>query len=74
VIDPSTVILAVEAASGNEWYKYADDVLCMHSFGASANANDLFSKFHFTIKGIKERVFEMLDRPYQETTINNCKI
>ena len=74
VIDPSTVILAVEAASGVEWYKYADEVLGMESFGASANANDLFAKYHFTIRGIKQKVFDMLDRPYKETSIKNCTI
>ncbi len=74
VIDPSTLILAVEAGSGIEWYKYADDVLVMDSFGASGNANKLFEKYGFTIKGIKKKIFEMLDRPYVETTIKDCKI
>ncbi len=74
VIDPATVILAVEAASGQEWYRFADDVLSMESFGASGNANELFEKFGFSIKGIKKKVFEMLGKPYQETTIKNCTI
>ena len=74
VIDPSTAILAVEASSSNEWYRFADDVLNMDSFGASGNANRLFEEFGFTIKGIKQKVFDMLDRPYKETTIDNCSI
>jgi len=74
VIDPSTVILAVEAGTANEWYRYADEVLGMESFGASGNANELFKKYNFTIKGIKEKVFSMLEKPYIETSINNCKI
>jgi transketolase len=74
VIDPSTLILAVEAASGIEWYKYADEILAMDRFGASGDANVLFEKFGFTIKGIKTKVFQMLDKPYIQTEINNCKI
>ncbi len=74
VIDPSTKVLAVEAASGIEWYRYADEVLCMHSFGASGKAQMLFEKFGFTIKQIKARVFEMLDRTYQETEIGGCSL
>ncbi|WP_457607364.1 transketolase [Nitratifractor sp.] len=55
VIDPSTKVLAVEAARGTEYYKYADDVLGMESFGASAPAGELFEKFGFTIAKIKAR-------------------
>ncbi len=60
VIDPNTKVLAVEAASANEWYKYADDVLCMESFGASGKASDLFKHFGFTIENIKERAKRLL--------------
>jgi transketolase len=74
VIDPKSAILAVEAGSGLEWYRYADEVLGISRFGASGDANRLFEEFGFTIRGIKEKVFDMLDRPYIETTINNCKI
>ncbi len=74
VIDPNTKVLAVEAASGVEWYRYADDVLCMNSFGASGDANKLFAKFGFTIKGIKQRVFSMIEKDYIETEIEGCKI
>ena len=74
VIDKNTKVLAVEAASGQEWYRYADDVLCMESFGASAPANELFKKFGFTIKGIKKRAFELLKLEYKETEINGDKL
>ncbi len=74
VIDPKTKVLAVEAASGIEWYRYADDVLCMSSFGASGDANVLFETYGFTIKGIKKRVFKLLNQEYKETEFNNCKI
>jgi transketolase len=74
VIDVNTKVLAVEAASGIEWYRYADEVLGMDSFGASGNADQLFKKFGFSIKGIKRKVFDMLNKSYIETEINNCKI
>ncbi len=74
VIDKSTKVLAVEAASGIEWYRYADDVLGMNHFGASGDANILFKEFGFTIKGIKQRVFDMLGESYIETEIDNCTI
>ncbi len=74
VIDPNTKVLAVEAASGLEWYRYADEVIGMESFGASGKAEMLFKKFGFTIKHIKARVFEMVGRPYQETEIEGCRL
>jgi len=74
VVNPNTHVLAVEAASGIEWYRYADDVLGMDHFGASGDANILFKEFGFTIKGIKQKVFTMLNASYIETEIDNCKI
>ncbi len=74
VIDPDTKVLAVEAASGIEWYRYADEVLGMESFGASGNAKDLFKKFGFTIKGVKKKALEMFDREYIETEAKGMKI
>lgn len=67
VIDKNTKVLAVEAASGIEWYKYADEVLSMQSFGASAPASKLFKKFGFTIKGVKQKAMEMLGKEYIQT-------
>ncbi len=55
VIGPDTKVLAVEAASGSEWYRFADDVLCMESFGASGKASDLFKHFGFTIENVVAR-------------------
>jgi len=74
VIDPDTKVLAVEAASGNEWYRFADDVLCMDSFGASAPANELFKKFGFTIKGIKQKAMALMEKEYVETEAKGEKI
>ena len=41
-------VLAVEAASGLEWYKFADEVLGMQTFGESGKAVDLFKYFGFS--------------------------
>jgi transketolase len=60
VIAPDTKVLAVEAARAVEYYKYADDVLGMDSFGASAPAGELFKKFGFTIKNIKKRACALM--------------
>ncbi|OCS13304.1 transketolase, partial [Campylobacter fetus] len=55
IFNPSTKVLAVEAASALEWYKYADDVLGMRTFGASAPANELFKYFGFTAANVASR-------------------
>jgi transketolase len=69
VIDPSTKVLAVEAARGLEYYKYADDVLGMETFGASAPAGELFKRYGFTIKGIKQRAAELMGVENKPVTI-----
>ena len=48
ILDKNTTIIAVEAATGYEWYKFADAVYGMNSFGASGKANELFDHFGFT--------------------------
>ncbi len=73
VIDPNTKVLAVEAARGLEYYKYADDVLGMESFGASAPANLLFEKFGFTIGNIKARACELLGVENKLVEINGAE-
>ncbi len=61
VIDPKHKVLAVEAGSAIEWYRYADDILSMDSFGASGSAKDLFNKFGFTVEEVKRRVLALLE-------------
>lgn len=73
VIDPNTKVLAVEASSAVEYYRYADDVLCMESFGASAPAELLFEKFGFTIPDIMKRACALLNVEYKEVAIEACK-
>ena len=52
IIDPSTTSIAIEAARGLEWYRFADNVVGMDSFGASAPAGELFKHFGFSADSI----------------------
>ena len=56
IIKPDTKKVAIEAARGLEWYKFADEVIAMDSFGASAPAGQLFEKFGFSVDSILERI------------------
>ncbi|MDR1976241.1 MAG: transketolase [Campylobacteraceae bacterium] len=62
VIDPKTKVLAVEASSGDVWYRFADDVLSMNSFGASAPSEKLFEKFGFTVENVIKRAKALLEK------------
>ncbi|WP_200763214.1 transketolase [Nitrosophilus alvini] len=62
VIDPNTKTLAIEAASGLEWYRFADDVLCIENrFGASGKADVIFKEYGFTIENIIKRVENLIN-------------
>jgi len=74
VVDPNTKVLAVEAATGTEYYRYADDVLGMESFGASAPAEQLFEKFGFTQEGIMRRACKLMGVEYREVELGECKL
>ncbi len=69
VINPETKVLAVEAARATEYYQYADDVLGMETFGASAPAGELFKRYGFTIKGIKQRAAKLMGVENKAITI-----
>jgi len=56
IIKPNTLKIAIELSSSMEWYKFADEVIGMNSFGASAPANDLFEKFGFTQAALKAKI------------------
>eukprot|EP01029_Cantina_marsupialis_P002629 TRINITY_DN12474_c0_g1_i1.p1 TRINITY_DN12474_c0_g1~~TRINITY_DN12474_c0_g1_i1.p1 ORF type:complete len:673 (+),score=159.45 TRINITY_DN12474_c0_g1_i1:167-2020(+) len=56
IIKPNTKVFAVEAARGMEYYKYADVVYGMDTFGASAPAGQLFKHFGFTKEAIAEKI------------------
>lgn len=52
IIKPNTKKIAIEAARGLEWYRLADEVIAMDSFGASAPAGELFEKFGFSVESV----------------------
>ena len=52
IVKPGTKRVAIEAARGMEWYRIADVVVGMESFGASAPAGQLFDKFGFTVDNV----------------------
>ncbi len=56
IIKPETKKVAIEAARGLEWYRFADEVIGMESFGASAPAGKLFEKFGFSAEAIVEKL------------------
>ena len=56
VIKPGTKRVAIEAARGMEWYKLADELINMDTFGASAPAGQLFEKFGFTAESIVAKI------------------
>jgi len=72
VVSKSTKVLAVEAATATEFYRYADDVLGMESFGASAPAELLFEKFGFTIENVMKRACALMNIEYKAVTLENC--
>ncbi len=55
-------VLAVEAASALEWFKFADDVLRMETFGESGPSAELFAHFGFTPQNIALRAKKLLER------------
>lgn len=60
VIDKNTKVFALEAARALEYYKFADVVIGMESFGASGPADELFEAFGFTIEAVKQKVKDNL--------------
>jgi len=56
IIKPGTKRVAIEAARGLEWYRFADTVVAMDGFGASAPADKLFEKFGFTAEAVAAKI------------------
>jgi transketolase len=63
VLPKNVPTLAVEAQCEVGWHKYADEVLCMRSFGASAPAPTLFEKFGFTVENVVATAKRLLLSP-----------
>ncbi|HHH51178.1 MAG TPA: transketolase [Campylobacterales bacterium] len=72
VVNPNTKVLAVEAGSATEYYRYADDVLGMESFGASAPADLLFEKFGFTNENVMRRACALMGVEYKPVNLGIC--
>ncbi len=49
-------VIAIEAARGLEWYKYADMVIGMDSFGASGKGSEVYKHFGFDKDKIIEKI------------------
>jgi len=56
IIKPGTKRVAIEAARGLEWYRFADIVVAMDGFGASAPADKLFEKFGFSAQAVAAKI------------------
>lgn len=56
IIKSHTKKIAIEAARGLEWYRFADTVVAMEGFGASAPADKLFEKFGFTAEAVAAKI------------------
>ncbi|MBD3795349.1 MAG: transketolase [Epsilonproteobacteria bacterium] len=61
VINPNTKVIAIEASTATEYYRYADALVAMESFGASAPAEQLFEKFGFTAQNVAKVAKELLN-------------
>ncbi len=51
-----TYVVAVEAASAQEYYRFADEVVGMNGFGESGPAGELFEKFGFTAEKLAAKI------------------
>jgi len=49
-------VIVIEANRGYEWYKYADEVICMNTFGASGKGGEVYKHFGFDVDSIVERI------------------
>ena len=49
-------VIAIEANRGFEWYKYADEVIGMDTFGASGKGSEVYKHFGFDVDAIVERI------------------
>ncbi|MEA2019462.1 MAG: transketolase [Campylobacterota bacterium] len=57
IIDPDgKFVIAVEAGTAQEYYRFADLVIGMECFGESGPAGELFDKFGFTIDKLKVKI------------------
>src|SRR5205814_8376345 len=62
VLPPGAPTLAVEAASSFGWSRYADDVVAIDRFGASAPGNTVLAEFGYTPEYVAARGRALLGR------------
>jgi transketolase len=56
IIKPNTQKIAIEAATAYEWYKYADEVINITTFGASGKGEEVYKHFGFDANQIVEKI------------------
>ncbi|WQY61447.1 transketolase [Helicobacter pylori] len=54
-------ILVIEASRAIEWYRFADKIIGMDSFGSSAKGDKLFEKFGFSVENITAQAKRLLN-------------
>ena len=65
VINPKTLVVAMEASGDNMWYKYATNTDCailQKQFGASGNHKLLYQHFGFTPTRVVETVLNNIKK------------
>jgi len=62
VLPPGVPKLAVEAASSFGWERYADDVVAIDHFGASAPGPKVLAEFGYTPENVAARARALLAR------------
>ncbi|MUU46574.1 transketolase [Helicobacter pylori] len=54
-------VLVVEASRAIEWYRFADKIIGMDSFGSSAKGDKLFEKFGFSVENVTIQAKRLLN-------------
>ncbi|MFT2722815.1 transketolase [Helicobacter pylori] len=54
-------VLVIEASRAIEWYRFADKIIGMDSFGSSAKGDKLFEKFGFSVENITTQAKRLLN-------------
>lgn len=60
VLPPSIPALAVEAGVAQGWLRYADDMLGVERFGASAPGGEMLERYGFTVGNVCKRAIALL--------------
>ncbi|KZX38147.1 transketolase [Wohlfahrtiimonas chitiniclastica] len=55
-------VLAIEAGTTRGWYEFADDVVGINTFGASAPAEQLFVEFGFTVDNVNQHIEQLIQK------------